>query len=242
IVFSARKFDKAREEQKKLKGNSQKTPKGFPSCVDTKERIVVNEKYPEQTIIIGKQLPTSFKIKLQDFTDINKACPKDHHPLPAIDQKVEVLSKFRLKCFLDAYKGYHHIQMVERDEEKTAFFIREGLFCYKRLPFGLKNARATYQNLVDKVYNDKIGCNLEVHVDDMVIKSDSEEDMLVDIKETFDKLQAINMKLNPSKCSLGIEEGPFMRHLITKQGIKANPSKKCWMGLDSLDVVDLESG
>ncbi|GJX64238.1 reverse transcriptase domain-containing protein [Tanacetum coccineum] len=143
-----------------------------------------------------------------DFIDINKACPKDHHPLPAIDQKIEILSKFWLKCFLDAYKGYHQIQMAKRDEEKTAFFIREGVFCYKRLPFGLKDAGATYQKLVDKVFSDQIGHNLEVHVDDMVIKSDSEEDMLVDIKETFDKLRAINMKLNPSKCYFGIEEGP----------------------------------
>ncbi|GKA27164.1 reverse transcriptase domain-containing protein [Tanacetum coccineum] len=115
--------------------------------------------------------------------------------------------------------------MVERDEEKIAFFTREEVFCHKRLPFDLKNATATYQKLVDKVYNDKLRCNLEVHVDDMVIKSNSEEDMLVDIKETFEKLRAINMKLNPSKCSLGIEEGPFLRQLITKQGIKANPSK-----------------
>ncbi|GJT77644.1 reverse transcriptase domain-containing protein [Tanacetum coccineum] len=115
--------------------------------------------------------------------------------------------------------------MAKGDEEKIAFFTREGVFCYKRLPFGLKNARATYQRLVDTVFNNQIGRNLEVHVDDMVIKSDSEEDMLADIQETFDKLRAINMKLNPRKCSFGVEEGPFLGYLITKQGIKANPSK-----------------
>ncbi|GJT71475.1 hypothetical protein Tco_1030761 [Tanacetum coccineum] len=64
-----------------------------------------------------------------------------------------------------------------------------------------------------------------VYVDDMVIESTSEEDMLIDIQESFDRLRAINMKLNLRKCSFGIEEGPFLRHLITKQGIKANPSK-----------------
>ncbi|GJY54598.1 reverse transcriptase domain-containing protein [Tanacetum coccineum] len=133
-IFLTRKFDKARKEQKKLKGTPQKATKDILNCVDTKERIVVNEEYSKQTIVIGRQLPTSFKMKLHDmdvkpyygkkkddgrwklcvdFTDINKACPKDHHPLPAIDQKVEILSMFQLKCFLDAYKGYHQIQMEE---------------------------------------------------------------------------------------------------------------------------------
>ncbi|GJX28519.1 reverse transcriptase domain-containing protein [Tanacetum coccineum] len=93
------------------------------------------------------------------------------------------------------------------------------------MPFGLKNAGATYQRLVDKVFNDQIGRNLEAYVDDMVIKSTSEEDMLADIKETFLRFRLINMKLNPKKCSFGIEEGPFLGHLITKQGIRANPSK-----------------
>ncbi|GJX12440.1 reverse transcriptase domain-containing protein [Tanacetum coccineum] len=93
------------------------------------------------------------------------------------------------------------------------------------MPFGLKNARATYQRLVDKVFHDQIGRNLEAYVDDMVIKSTSEEDMLADSKETFERFRSINMKLNPKKCSFGVEEGSFLGHLITKQGIRANPSK-----------------
>ncbi|GKE85090.1 reverse transcriptase domain-containing protein, partial [Tanacetum coccineum] len=88
-----------------------------------------------------------------------------------------------------------------------------------------KNARATYQRLVDKVFKDQIGRNLEAYIDDIVIKSISEEDMLADIKETFQRFRSINMKLNPKKCSFDVEEGPFLGHLITKQGIRANPSK-----------------
>ncbi|GJX61940.1 reverse transcriptase domain-containing protein [Tanacetum coccineum] len=132
-----------------------------------------------------------------DFTDINKACPKDCYPLPESDQKVETFSKFRLKCFLDAYKGYHQIQMAEGDEEKTSFFTRKWVFCNRRMPFGLKNAGATYQRLIDKVFGNQIRRNLEVYVNDIVIKSDSEEGMLVDIQETFDKLRAINIWLYP---------------------------------------------
>ncbi|GKE76721.1 reverse transcriptase domain-containing protein [Tanacetum coccineum] len=93
------------------------------------------------------------------------------------------------------------------------------------MPSGLKNAGATYQRLVNKVFNDQIGRNLEAYVDDMVIKSTLEEDMLADIKETFQRFRSINMKLNPKKCSFGIEEGPFLGHLITKQGIRTNLSK-----------------
>ncbi|GJR72996.1 reverse transcriptase domain-containing protein [Tanacetum coccineum] len=113
--------------------------------------------------------------------------PKDCYPLPEIDSKVESLLGFRLKCFLDAYKGYHQIQMAEEDEDKTSFFTGEGVYCYRKMPFGLKNTRAKYQRLVDKVFNDQIGRNIEAYIDDMVIKSTSEEDMLKDIKETFQR-------------------------------------------------------
>ncbi|GKA07786.1 reverse transcriptase domain-containing protein [Tanacetum coccineum] len=112
-----------------------------------------------------------------DFTDINKSCPKDGYPLPNIDWKVESLLRFRLKYFLDAYKGYHQIQMAKDDEDKTAFFACKEVFCYRKMPFGLKNARATYQRLVDKVFGDQIGRNLKAYVDDMVIKSTFEEDI-----------------------------------------------------------------
>ncbi|GJZ52593.1 reverse transcriptase domain-containing protein [Tanacetum coccineum] len=93
------------------------------------------------------------------------------------------------------------------------------------MPFGLKNARATYQRLVDKFFSKQIGRNLEAYVDDMVIKRTFEEGMLSDIQETFERFRSINTKLNPKNCSFGVEEGPFLGHLITKQGIKANPLK-----------------
>ncbi|GJW08672.1 reverse transcriptase domain-containing protein [Tanacetum coccineum] len=123
--------------------------------------------------VMGKKSDGGWRMCV-DFTDINKACPKDCYPLPEIDWKVESLSGFRLKCFLDVYKGYHQIQMVEGGEDNIAFFTGKGVFCYRKMPFSLKNARATYQRLVDKVFNDQIERNLEAYVDDMVIKSASE--------------------------------------------------------------------
>ncbi|GJU91105.1 reverse transcriptase domain-containing protein [Tanacetum coccineum] len=115
--------------------------------------------------------------------------------------------------------------MAEEDEEKTAFFAVERVYCYRKMPFGLKNTGATYQRLVDKVFNDQFGRNLEAYVDDIVIKRISKEDILADIKETFQRFRSINMKLKPKKYSFGLKEGPVLGHFITKQGIRANPSK-----------------
>ncbi|XP_021985818.1 uncharacterized protein LOC110882015 [Helianthus annuus] len=160
-----------------------------------------------------------------DFSDLNNACPKDCYPLPEIDLKIDSLSSFRLKCFLDAYKGYHQIQMASEDEDKTAFVTNEGLFCYTKMPFGLKNAGATYQRLMDKAFKAQIGRNLEIYVDDLVIKSREEDDMIDDILETFTRLRSINLKLNPKKCSFGLEEGKFLGVWVTRSGIQAHPDK-----------------
>ncbi|GJS14125.1 reverse transcriptase domain-containing protein [Tanacetum coccineum] len=120
-----------------------------------------------------------------DFTDLNKVYPQDCYPLPEIDWKVESLYGYPFKCFLDAYKGYHQIQMAESDEEKTAFHTNQGVYCYTKMPFGLKNAGATYQRLMDKAFDSQVGPNIEVYIDDLVIKSHTEAEMLRDIDETF---------------------------------------------------------
>ncbi|GJX63740.1 reverse transcriptase domain-containing protein [Tanacetum coccineum] len=157
-----------------------------------------------------------------DFTDLNKACPQDCYPLPKIDWKVESLCSYPFKCFLDAYKGYHQIQMEESDEEKTTFHTSQGVYCYTKMPFGLKNAGATY---VDKTFDSQVGRNIEVYVDDLVIKSHTEAEMLRDIDETFRTLRKINMKLNPKKCTFGVVEGMFLGYMISPEGIKPCPDK-----------------
>ncbi|GJV27759.1 reverse transcriptase domain-containing protein [Tanacetum coccineum] len=160
-----------------------------------------------------------------DFKDLNKACPKDGYPLPEIDWKVESLCGYPFKCFLDAYKGYHQIKMAKDDEEKTTFITSQGVFCYSKMPFGLKNAGATYQRLVDKAFQKQIGRNLEVYVDDLVIKSRTEHEIIRDMEETFKTLKEINMKLNPKKCTFGIKEGTFMGYKVNTEGIMVCPDK-----------------
>ncbi|GJS75914.1 reverse transcriptase domain-containing protein [Tanacetum coccineum] len=115
--------------------------------------------------------------------------------------------------------------MSEEDEYKTAFYTNQGTYCYVKIPFGLKNAGATYQRLVDTAFQTQLGRNLEAYVDDMVIKSKTEQDMIMDIAETFDNLQKINMKLNPLKCSFGVGEWKFLGYMVTLEGIRANPKK-----------------
>nr|GEV92928.1 hypothetical protein [Tanacetum cinerariifolium] len=137
--------------------------------------------------------------------------------------KAGIVRKY--KCFLDAYKGYHQIQMTKKDEEKMAFHTDERVFCYTKMPFGLKNAGATYQKLVDTIFEGQMGRNLEAYVDDMVIKSKTEPDMIKDIKETLLTLKKVNMKLNPKKCSFRMEEGKFLGYIFTFKGIRANPKK-----------------
>ncbi|GJT19342.1 reverse transcriptase domain-containing protein [Tanacetum coccineum] len=155
-----------------------------------------------------------------DFKDLNKACPQDGYPLPEIDWKVESLCGYPFKCFLDAYKGYHQIKMAEEDEEKIAFITSQGIFCYTKMSFGLKNAGATYQRLVDRAFQKQIRRNLEVYVDDLVIKSHTEEEIIRDIEEIFKTLRQINMKLNLKKCTFGMQEGMFLGYKVSAEGLK----------------------
>ncbi|GJQ95835.1 reverse transcriptase domain-containing protein [Tanacetum coccineum] len=143
-----------------------------------------------------------------------------------IDLKMESLCGYPFKCFLDAYKGNHQIKMDKEDEEKTTFIKSQGIFCYSKMPFGLKNAEATYQCLIDKAFQKQIGRNLEVYVNDLVIKSRSEYEIIRDMEETFKTLREINMKLNPKKCTFGVEEGTFLGYKVNTEGIMAGAAFK----------------
>nr|GFA03013.1 reverse transcriptase domain-containing protein [Tanacetum cinerariifolium] len=117
------------------------------------------------------------------------------------------------------------IQLAELDEENTAFHTGQGVYCYTKMPFGLKNVGAKYQRLIDKAFESQIGRNIEVYVDDLVVKSYKEAEMMRDIEETFRTLRKVNMKLNPKKCSFGLAEGIFLGYVVTPKGIKPCPDK-----------------
>ena len=160
-----------------------------------------------------------------DFIDLNKACPKDSYPLPCIDQLVDSTAGHQLLSFMDAFSRYNQIKMDEADQEKTSFITSQGLFCYKVMPFGLKNARATYQRLVNHMFRPQIGRNVEVYIDDMLVKSLNEGGHLDNLQETFETLKRYKMKLNPSKCAFGVSLGKFLGFMVSQRGIEANPDK-----------------
>ena len=126
---------------------------------------------------------------------------------------------------MDAFSGYNQIKMAEEDQEKTAFITSQGLYCYKVMPFGLKNVGATYQRLVNKMFNKQIGRNMEVYVDDMLVKSKEELAHLDDFRETFATLKQYQMKLNPSKCVFSVASGKFLGFMVSQRGIEANQEK-----------------
>ena len=106
-----------------------------------------------------------------DFTSLNKHCPKDHFPLPRIDQIIDSTAGCEKLSFLDAYSGYNQIRLKVEDQEKTAFITPFGVYCYNTMPFGLKNAGATYQRCMQACLKDQIGRNVQVYVDNIVIKT-----------------------------------------------------------------------
>nr|GEW51496.1 reverse transcriptase domain-containing protein [Tanacetum cinerariifolium] len=142
------------------------------------------EKGPE------KETVKSEKEYAKEEVLVNPAFPeqKDYYPHSKIDLKIEAVMGLPFKCFLDAYKGYHQIQMSEEDEEKTTFYIDQGTYRYTKMPFRLKNARVTYHRLVDSLFQVQLGWNLEAYVGDIVIKSNMKQEMIMDIDETFDNL------------------------------------------------------
>jgi hypothetical protein len=160
-----------------------------------------------------------------DFTDLNKACPKDPFPLPKIDQLVDATSGHQRMSFLDAFKGYHQIALNSADQEKTAFITSRGIFCYKVMPFGLKNAGATYQRMITKMFVGQLRKTVEVYIDDMVVKSIWAEDHLIDLQAVFNVLKLHRLKLNASKYAFDVGFGKFLGFMVTQRGIEANPDQ-----------------
>ncbi|XP_024027230.1 uncharacterized protein LOC112093305 [Morus notabilis] len=136
----------------------------------------IDEKYPPKR---QKHRPMNTE------SDLNNACPKDSFPLLMIDQLVDATAGHELLSFMDAYYGYNHIQMFHLHKEYTTFITNRGMYCYKVMPFGLNNARATYQCLVNKMFVDPIGKTMEVYIGDMLVKSRKSKEHVEHLKRMF---------------------------------------------------------
>jgi hypothetical protein len=160
-----------------------------------------------------------------NFTALNKHCPKDYFLFPRIDQIIDSTAGCERLSFLDAYSGYNLIRLKVEDEDKTAFIIPHGVYCYMTMPYGLKNAEATYQRCMQACLKEQIGHNVKVYIDDIVIKTSKEDSLLDDLHETFANLDRYNIKLNPKKCSFEVPTGQLLGYLISERGIEGNQEK-----------------
>ncbi|GFZ15616.1 hypothetical protein Acr_25g0000250 [Actinidia rufa] len=161
---------------------------------------VIYPSWLSNTVVVKKK--TSKWRVCVNFTNLNRACPKDCFPLPKIDQLVDSSTSGHARMsFLDAYRGYHQIALHGLDQENTAFLTPKGVFCYKVMPFGLKNAGPRTRECKE------------------------ESDHLRDLTEIFAILRQHKLRLNPAKCAFGVGSGKFLGHLVTRRGIEANPEK-----------------
>jgi hypothetical protein len=145
-----------------------------------------------------------------DFTDLNKACPKDEFPLQRINSLVDATSSSELMSLLDCYSGYHQIWMKKEDEPKTSFITPSGTYCYLRMPEGLKNAGGSFSIMIAKVLHSQIVRNVLTYVDDIIVKSTKQENHVADLQETFAKFRQAGLKLNLEKCVFRVKKGKFL--------------------------------
>ncbi|GFZ18422.1 hypothetical protein Acr_27g0001610 [Actinidia rufa] len=209
--------------------------------------ISIHPNYPDRQVMIGIELTNELRIALIDFLQKNSdVFAWSQRDVPGIDPKVAMHKMFtkpeyspvrqkrrkfapeRLKVIEDEISKLiraNVIKMYPPDVEKTSFIMERGLYCYKVMPFGLKNAGATYQRLVNKMFNAQIGKTMEVYIDDMLVKSLQAHNHIAHLEEAFNILRRHRMMLNPSKCIFGVSSGKFLGFLVTKRGIEVNPDQ-----------------
>ena len=160
-----------------------------------------------------------------DFRNLNWVCLKDEFPLSNMDLLIDSAMENAMFSFMDGFSGYDKIQMAPKDAEKTAFRTLIRNFYYTVMPLRLKNVGATYQILVNYMFSQQIGRNVEVYIDDILVKSIDEVDHLDDLEETFDTLHKYKMKLNLAKCVFVVALGKFLGFMVSQWGIEANSDK-----------------
>jgi hypothetical protein len=188
--------------------------------------VIREVKYPEwlANTVMVKKANGKWRMCI-DFTDLNKACPKDEFPLPRIDSIVDATASSELMSLLDCYSGYRQIWMKKEDEPKTSFITPSGTYCYLRMPEGLKNAGGSFSRMTAKVLHSQIGRNVLTYVDDIIVKSTKQENHIADLQETFANFRQAGLKLNPEKCVFGVKKGKFLGCLVSIKGIEANLNK-----------------
>jgi len=149
-----------------------------------------------------------------DYRKLNKATCKDHFPLPFIDQMLERLVKHSHFCYLDGYSGFFQISIYPNDQQKTTFTCPFGTFAYRRMPFGLSNALATFQRCMTSIFSDFVENIMEVFMDNFSVHGSS-----------FDNCLKVNLVLNWEKYHFMVREGIVLGHLVSERGIEVDKAK-----------------
>ncbi|TYK23213.1 uncharacterized protein E5676_scaffold142G002450 [Cucumis melo var. makuwa] len=160
-----------------------------------------------------------------NFRDLNNACPKDDFPLPITEIMVDVTIGHEALSLMDGSSGCNQIRLTLLDEEMTAFKTSNGIYCYKVMPFGLKNAGATYQRPMQKVFGDMLHKYIECYVDYLMVKSKKRQDHLKDLKVMFDRFRKYQLRMNPFKCAFDVTSGKFLGFIVRHRGIEIDQSK-----------------
>ncbi|KAL0291163.1 UNVERIFIED_CONTAM: Polyprotein P3 [Sesamum calycinum] len=160
-----------------------------------------------------------------DLRDLNNACPKDDFPLPIVELMIDATTGHEALSFMDGSSEYNQIRMTPADEELTVFYTPKGVYCYKVMPFGLKNVGATYQRAMQKIFDDMLHKNVEWYVDDLVVKSKKRENHFHDLRKVFERLRRYQLKMNPSKCAFGVTSEKFLRFIVRQRGIEIDQAK-----------------
>ncbi|KAG8473037.1 hypothetical protein CXB51_034955 [Gossypium anomalum] len=160
-----------------------------------------------------------------DYRKLNKATRKDHFPLPFLDQILDRLAGRDYYYFHDGYLGYNQITVAPKDQHKTTFTYPYGIFAFRRMPFGLCNAPATFQRCMMSIFTDMVEKFSEVFMDNFSVFGDTYDDYLDNLAKVLKRCEETNLVLNWEKCHFMVREGVVLGHRITRHGIEVERAK-----------------
>ncbi|KAK1417158.1 hypothetical protein QVD17_26281 [Tagetes erecta] len=178
----------------------------------------------ERNELIPTRTVTGWRVCI-DYRKLNDATRKDHFPLPFIDQMLERLSGKQFYCFLDGFSGYFQIPIAPEDQEKTTFTCPYGTFAYRRMPFGLCNAPATFQRCMVAIFHDMIEDSMEVFMDDFSVFGSSFDSCLSNLERMLARCEETNLMLNWEKCHFMVREGIVLGHKVSEAGLEVDRAK-----------------
>ena len=170
------------------------------------------------------RLTTGWRVCI-DYRRLNEVTRKDHFPLPFMDQLLERISGHPFYCFLDGYLGYFQIEIAVGDQDKTTFTCPFGTYTYRRMPFGLCNASATFQQCMLSIFSDLLERIIEVYMDDITVYEGRFEECLINLETVMHRCIEKNMVLNWKKCHFIVNQGIVLGHIISNKGIEVDKAK-----------------